>query len=308
MIATGGPTGTALGLAAAATLAGISTAVVACLPRRPTLASWLGHRKRAGLRPIRAHVDGRRPARSRSTWGWRLRGWPASIARSLASWWARRVRQAGIESRPSEVLGGLAGLTAAVTACLLLLARTGILTLPPPIVAGIAAGVPLVGAAEIVQRGQRRRRSVLLQLPILADLVVLEQTGGGIGLRHALEEVVTRVGGVASDALLGCLTQSALTGADHLDESMDRVALELALPALASLATVARLQRTEGAAVAPLLRQLASTLRDQQRDALLAAGKRAVVQMLIPTGLCILLPFIVLVLYPAVARLMGTLA
>ncbi|HVA21963.1 MAG TPA: type II secretion system F family protein [Candidatus Micrarchaeia archaeon] len=230
------------------------------------------------------------------------------MARGPGARLQRRMRQAGVAIHPGAAAGAVAGGAAAVAAVLVAVAALGWAVFPLPVAVAAVAAVPGLAAAELVQRGRRRRRTVLGQLPILADLMVLEQTGGGIGFRRALEEVVTQVGGLASDSLLDCLTQSALTGGAHLDERIDALATELSLSPLASLATVARLQRTEGAAVGPVLRQLAATLRDQQRDALLAAGKRQVVQMLLPTGLCILLPFIALVLYPALARLLGALA
>ncbi len=300
------PSGGGLALAAALTLAGVSATAAVCVPRRPTLARWVAHRRRSGLgdpRRIPA-VGGPGPAADRG----------ASAFRSIRTRWdlrallAGRLRRAGLTVPPGVAIG-LAGLATLATAgAVVAAAALGMVVVPPPVAVAVVAGVPVLAAVDLVQRGRRRRATMLGQLPILADLMVLEQTGGGVGFRRALEEVVAQVGGLASDSLQACLAQSALAGGPHLDDRIDALAREVDLPALASLATVARLQRTEGAAVGPVLRQLASTLRDQQRDMLLAAGRRKVVQMLLPTGLCILLPFIALVLYPAVSRLLGALA
>ncbi|HUY96535.1 MAG TPA: type II secretion system F family protein [Verrucomicrobiae bacterium] len=304
MTVTPAPSGLGLALVAALTLATIAAAVAGCLPRRPTLAAWVARRRRPGS----GDAGHRQPAAARSDRaGIRARARSVTARWSVGARLAQLLRRAGLSLSPAAAIGVTLLATFATAGALVGAGVTGWVVVPAPLSALAVAAVPVAAAADIGRRGRRRRSTLLGQLPILADLMVLEQTGGGVGFRRALEEVVTQVGGLASDCLQACLSQSALAGGPHLDDRIDALAQEFELPALASLATVARLQRTEGAAVGPVLRQLASTLRDQQRDALLAAGKRQVIQMLLPTGLCILLPFIVLVLYPALARLAGAL-
>ncbi|MGA7362684.1 MAG: hypothetical protein WBZ07_07015 [Candidatus Dormiibacterota bacterium] len=165
------------------------------------------------------------------------------------------------------------------------------------------AAVPLGVAARVVQVAGRRRRAIVDQLPILVDLMALEQGGGGVGARTAIELVVNRLNGEASLLLRSCLTSSAMAGTPQLDRQLEGAADQLGIPALSALAAVVRVQREEGVSSSSPLGRLASGLRDRQKDEMLSRGRKALVTMLIPVALCILLPFVIIILYPALARL-----
>jgi Flp pilus assembly protein TadB len=167
----------------------------------------------------------------------------------------------------------------------------------------VVAAVPLAVAARVVQLAGRRRRAIGDQLPILVDLMALEQRGGGVGARAAIELVVNRLNGEAALLLRGCLTLSAMAGTPQLDRQLEGAADQLGIPALSALAAVVRVQREEGVAASSPLGQLASGLRDRQKDEMLTRGRRALVTMLLPVAFCILLPFLIIILYPALARL-----
>jgi Flp pilus assembly protein TadB len=137
----------------------------------------------------------------------------------------------------------------------------------------------------------------------LVDLMALEQRGGGVGARAAIELVVNRLNGEAALLLRGCLTLSAMAGTPQLDRQLEGAADQLGIPALSALAAVVRVQREEGVAASSPLGQLASGLRDRQKDEMLTRGRRALVTMLLPVAFCILLPFLIIILYPALARL-----
>jgi tight adherence protein C len=186
--------------------------------------------------------------------------------------------------------------------CLLTaLVLDGVLPLNFAVLAAVA--VPLVGAAEVGQRAGRRRRAILDQLPILVDLMALEQRGGGVGPRTAIELVVNRLEGDAAMLLRSCLTASATAGTPQLDRQLEMSGTQLDIAALSALAAAVRIQREEGIATSSPLGQLARGLRDRQRDDLLSRGRRALVTMLLPVALCILLPFVLIILYPAIERL-----
>jgi tight adherence protein C len=186
--------------------------------------------------------------------------------------------------------------------CLLMaLVLDGVLPLSVAVLAVMA--VPLGVAAQVVQRAGRRRRAILDQLPILVDLMALEQGGGGVGPRTAIEFVVSRLEGDAAMLLRNCLTSSATAGTPQLDRQLEMAGSQLDIAALSALAAAVRIQREEGVSTSSPLGQLARGLRDQQRDQLLSRGRRALVTMLLPVALCILLPFVIIILYPALERL-----
>ena len=98
-------------------------------------------------------------------------------------------------------------------------------------------------------------------------------------------------------------TASATAGTPQLDRQLEMAGVQLDIPALSALAAVVRIQREEGVSTSSPLGQLARGLRDRQRDELLARGRKALITMLFPVALCILLPFILIILYPALSRL-----
>ncbi len=294
-------------LAAAAVLAVIVATTVALLPARPRYRQWVEHRRvRAPAPPgtLDARPTHRGAERLLGTVARPLRAGPGTPGLVRLR---RPLRRAGISTPPDLWLAAVVTGTLTVAALEAITATLGWFELPLAVATLPPAAVPLLAGAAVIRRGRLRHLVLNGQLPLLAELVVLEQTAGGLGLRSALERVVQHVGGPASDCLRDCLIASAGVGTPALEVWIEAAAAEEGCPALAALATVVRLQRTEGMTAAQPLRQLAATLRDQQRDALLAQGKRAVVQMLVPMGVCILLPFITLILFPAFVRIGGAL-
>ncbi|MGC2191587.1 MAG: hypothetical protein WA751_04570 [Candidatus Dormiibacterota bacterium] len=175
--------------------------------------------------------------------------------------------------------------------------------IPATVALLVVAAAPLVIGTRVVQLAGSRRRAIVDQLPILVDLMALEQGGGGVGARTAIELVVHRLNGEAAVLLRGCLTSSAMAGTPQLDRQLEGAADQLGIPALSALAAVVRIQREEGVSASSPLGQLARGLRDRQKDEMLSRGRRALVTMLLPVALCILLPFVIIILYPALARL-----
>lgn len=119
---------------------------------------------------------------------------------------------------------------------------------------------------------------------------------------------MSRVGGEAAAVLRRCLASSAATGTEPLDRRLEAASSDLQIPSLAALGAVVRLQRQEGISSAAPLGRLARSLRDRQRDDLTARGRRALITMLLPIATCILLPFVLIILYPALERLSGALS
>lgn len=287
-------------LLSSAFLAAGTALLAATWPRRPTADEWLRHRIERRSR----HQGVPRP------------GAPGQLGRIFPNLGVAIYRRLPVPARAA--LSGLlvrAGISATpetvVTMSLLsmvvlaspLLALVAVGMLPLSVAILAVTSVPLVVAARVVELAGRRRRAIADQLPILIDLMALEQGGGGVGPRTAIELVVNRTDGEAARLLRRCLTSSATAGTPQLDRQLEKAADQLAITALSALAAVVRIQREEGVSTTAPLGQLARGLRDRQKDELLSRGRKAMVKMLLPVSLCILLPFVMIILYPALARL-----
>ena len=287
-------------LLSAGVLATSAAICVAVWPRRPTVDEWLGRRALrrvsaqrnrrvgglswlfAGARGLAGRVYGRLPPATR-----------AALSGLLA--------REGLGTEPETLISATLLLT--VIAAVALLAMVVDRLVPVSIALLAVVAVPFAVVTRVVQRANRRRRTIMDQLPLLVDLMALEQGGGGVGARTAIELVVNRLSGEAAMLLRTCLTSSAMAGTPQMDRQLELAAQQLAIPALSALAAVVRIQREEGVSSASPLGQLARALRDRQRDELLSRGRRALVTMLLPVAVCILLPFVIIILYPALARL-----
>ncbi len=275
-----------LGAAGAAALAG--------------LAGWMWPRKRTwGERVVSAR---RRRLQSGSGKASRP-GWLTLAGGRLPTDLRERVRQeldrAGSGLGAEELLGRLLAAEATVLLLLTFLA----LTMAWPAQLLLVVALPPLMVAGGLQRSARRRRSAILgELPLLVDLMALEQAGGGIGARRAMELVVARSAGPAAAIIRDCLIRSATPGSPPLDGELERAAANCRVAALAALAAVVRIQRAEGIATGAPLGNLARGLRDRQRDRVTEEGRRALVAMLLPVAACILLPFILIVLFPAISQ------
>lgn len=292
-----------LPLVVAAALA-IGAGAGACIwlwPGRPSWGGWVGrrtaHRRaRAGRRPQHGlPLLGRTAAAGELLAGRLLPGPTRSALLGL-------LQRGGVDSSPEQVVMEQTLLTLGAAVLLAIPATLGVL---PLWMVALVLLLPPAKGLRLLRAARNRRWATLAQLPILVDLMALEQSGGGVGARRAMELVVARVRGDAAAILRECLSRSAASGTPPLDRQLEDGAERMRMPALAALAAVIRLQREEGISTASPLGNLARSLRDRQRDDMTSRGRRALVSMLLPVALCILLPFIVIMLYPALERLAG---
>jgi Flp pilus assembly protein TadB len=294
--------GVFVGVAGAAALALAAEVIFAAWPRRQTLDEWLDSRAESRMSSAEAQPRHllNRPVRVV------VRAIEPLVPAQSARWLAVRLRSAAREDLPQELLASWL-LVFALASCLLTgPALLGLI--PVSMIVPIAMAPVLLDLSRLLRAGANRRAAIVAQIPILVDLMSLEQSGGGVSSRRAMELVVSRVRGEAAGVLRTCLAGSATAGTPPLDAQLEQAAQELGVPALAALAAVVRLQRQEGISTAAPLGRLARGLRDRQRDDLTTRGRRALVTMLFPVAICILLPFVIIVLYPALERLSGALA
>lgn len=213
----------------------------------------------------------------------------------------RALRSAGLTVNADRYLGATVVGFALISAALAVVSALGLV--PAALSAITLLLLPAALGWRLFHGVVARRQAVAAQLPMLVDLMSLEQSGGGVGARRAMELVVARASGPAADILRECLSRSAIPGSPPLDVQIEAAAQATGLPTIGALGVVVRLQRLEGISTGTPLGNLARSLRDRQRDELTAAGRRALVTMLLPVAACILLPFILIVLYPALDRL-----
>lgn len=271
-------------------------------PARPSWGGWVSRRtahRRTAPATTAAHgprLLGRALAAGEVVAGRLL---PASMRSRLLS----LLQSGGLESTPERAVSEQLLVMLAVAVLLAIPAAAGLI--PVWLAVLLVLLLPPATGLRLLRSARNRRWAALAQLPILVDLMALEQSGGGVGARRAMELVVARVRGEAAGILRDCLSRSAASGTLPLDRQLEDSGQRLRMPPLAALAAVIRLQREEGISTASPLGNLARGLRDRQRDELTTRGRRALVAMLLPVALCILLPFILIILYPALERLAG---
>ncbi|HZQ49543.1 MAG TPA: type II secretion system F family protein [Candidatus Dormibacteraeota bacterium] len=246
---------------------------------------------------------------------------PASLARPLQSRLdavaaeprlvARRrvaaaIDRAGWRETPERI----AALTAAVSAVLAALglssgivlgAQTGALVA----VAGAACG-PIAVAMSVRSAARRRRRRLMRELAPLLELFVLELGGGGSPL-SALGSVTMQIDGELAAEIRRLLIASQVTGSATFETRLRAYADLLQIPPLASLATILVASREYGTGVTQGVRALAADLRRAQRRELIAHSRRALNHVLFPAAIGVLLPFLAILLYPAVTSLQANL-
>ncbi len=166
---------------------------------------------------------------------------------------------------------------------------------------GVAAGVAWCGyslGAAITRRRSRLGR----ELAPLLELFILELGGGGSAL-SALGSVTLQIDGELAYELRRTLIASNVSGSASIEARLNDLAHELRIPALSSLATIMAASREYGTSVAPGLRALAADLRQAQRRELIAHSRRALNHVLFPAAIGVLLPFLCILLFPAVTTL-----
>jgi pilus assembly protein TadC len=136
----------------------------------------------------------------------------------------------------------------------------------------------------------------------LLELFTLELSGGGNALA-AFDSVTGKIQGELASELRRLLIAAQVTGSIPFEARLIRLADRLEIPALASLATILGASREYGTGVVHGVRALATDLRHKQRRELIAHSRRALNHVLIPAAVGVLLPFLAVVMFPAVTAL-----
>jgi pilus assembly protein TadC len=215
---------------------------------------------------------------------------------------SRSLERAGWRESPERVTV----FAFALSACFAVLGA-GTVSVVPNGVAAAICGVGIVagfGLPTLALRSAiaRRRRRIEGELAPLLELFTLELGGGGSAL-SALGSVTMQVQGELATDLRRLLIASQVTGSASFESRLVEYAERLEIPAIGSLATILASSREYGTGVVQGVRTLATDLRRAQRRELIAHSRRALNHVLLPAAVGVLLPFLAVLMFPAVSAL-----
>jgi tight adherence protein C len=157
----------------------------------------------------------------------------------------------------------------------------------------------------IRQRGRSRLNAIDRELPQLLDLLVAT-VEAGIGFGGALNGVANRFDGPLGDELRITMRQQ------NLGISTDRALTEMAdrcqTPSVRSFARAVIRAESHGVAIGPVLRHLAREIRQRRRDAAREKIQKAPIKMLFPLVFFILLPLLMVIMFPAMYNILHVLS
>ncbi len=235
--------------------------------------------------------------------GLAVRQWLGRVGLSGGRDLERKLRQAGSGLEPAQFFGeklalGVIGLG--------LFPLTDALGIDPfgswPMwvwVAGLAAGF-FAPDLYLEQRLARRRSQVLMELPVLCDMLTI-CTSAGLALEQALNVVARQSGGLMAQELQQVSREVAL-GQRPLLDSLDGMAERNGVPELSRFVSQLQAAHEQGIPVVQALSEQSEALREEKRQRVVAEGGRATVRMLLPVAAFILPVYFVVLLGPAVMQ------
>lgn len=277
--------------------------------RRPDLATRVLPYIRDLPHPDRA--SGPRPATTsaaRGVFGPLLRGAAERLERILggAASVRRRLERAGIdktvhEFRIDQVVWGLVGFAGAAVVSILETAGDpgGGIGLMVFSVVAFASGV-LLCDNRLSARVRERERQMLLEFPVVAELLALA-VAAGEGPVAALDRVVRRSQGALS-VELGKVLAEIRTGVP-VSHAFDTLASRSGLPLVARFADGIAVALERGTPLAAVLHAQAADVREAGRRELIESGARKEVLMMVPVVFLVLPVTVVFAFWPGVMGL-----
>jgi len=170
---------------------------------------------------------------------------------------------------------------------------------------GFVAGL-LAWLLALASSAERRRRRLAGELVPLLELFTLELSGGGSAL-SALGSVSMQVEGELAADLRRMLIASQVAGSATFEARLIEYSDRVRITALSSLATILAASREYGTGASQGVRALAADLRRAQRRELIARSRKALNHVLLPAAFGVLLPFLGILLFPAISVLQRSL-
>lgn len=218
----------------------------------------------------------------------------------------RRLERAGREPdldafRAEQVIwascGG--GLALVVVGLLYAAGRVGAVVAVVAVLLGVLAGM-LACEQALSRRAQRREERILAEFPTTAELLALA-VAAGEGAVGALERVCRFHGGELTAELRRCLAD-ARAGAS-LPQALQRLGDRTGLPSLARFVDGVVVAVERGTPLADVLRAQAQDVRETSRRALMEAGGKKEIAMMVPVVFLVLPVTILFAVYPGIAYL-----
>jgi Flp pilus assembly protein TadB len=232
----------------------------------------------------------------------------AAAYTSVRGRFAGRLEQAGLRE-PPEAAAAVGLLAAMVTGAAVAVAVGFLLDPLAGAVSGGLAGiaVPALLLHRLNTAVDERRQRLLGELGPILELVSLELSGGAPPML-ALESVLGRSRSELGAAMRAQLIGSRVAGSASFDGRLDLLADRLQLPPLRAMAMILGLSRDYGSGVGQGVRALAADLRRARRRRVIELSRGALNRVLIPAAVGVLLPFMAILLFPAVAVLLRSFA
>jgi tight adherence protein C len=213
----------------------------------------------------------------------------------------RRLEQAGRgvaldEFRAEQVVWGAVGLVAGLVLSLLVTAAKGFRPVPLLVLCLVAAvtGV-LLRDRWLSREVTRREERMLAEFPTIAELLALA-VAAGEGAVGALERV-TRISRGELSRELGRALADARAGAS-LVQALQGIAARTSLPQLARFVDGVAIAVERGTPLADVLRAQAVDVREAGKRALLEAGGRKEIAMMVPVVFLVLPVTVLFALFP----------
>ena len=218
---------------------------------------------------------------------------------------ARLVRAGGATSveqfRAEQVIAAVLGTAAGLTVALALIAGRGTHPLTGGFLVLVASMTGVVTRDQMLSRQVRRREErMLAELPAIAELLALA-VGAGDGALGALERVARTTRGELATELGAALAETR--AGTPLSAALERMADRTGLVPLARFADAIAVAVDRGTPLADVLRAQAQDVREAGRQALMEAGGRKEVAMMVPVVFLILPVTVVFAVFPGLSAL-----
>jgi tight adherence protein C len=155
---------------------------------------------------------------------------------------------------------------------------------------------------ELERRLTTRRTLVLMELPILLDMLAIAASAG-LALEQALALVARQSQGIVARELQRVVREMAI-GQRPVVAALEAMAERNAVPELSSLVGQLRVAHDQGIPLVQTLSTQAEALREQKRLRIMEEGGKASVRMILPVALFILPVLFVVLLVPAAVELL----
>lgn len=198
--------------------------------------------------------------------------------------------------RAEQVLWGVAGAVAGATFGTVTVLVRDASVVPVLLLTGTGLGLGVTGADYLLtSRAVRRERRMLAEFPTIAELLALA-VGAGEGAVGALDRVCRLSRGELADELRRCLAD-ARAGA-NLPTALQGLADRTGLPSLRRFVDGVVVAVERGTPLAEVLRAQAQDVREEGRRALMEAGGRKEILMMVPVVFLILPVTVLFAVFP----------